>query len=203
MSISIEASPDAVFVSEQSKVLCAASAVQIALNVNGPNVDTSAARQTAIHNAEVAATTRSDSHNGGVGPLGMVAALNRLGPVKYELRIYGSRTDALRDAARAVSTTKHAVILLAWRGAHAWVMTGYRATADPTAFKDANVTGTFILDPWYPRVSSIWGRSDPPGTFQDNAEMVRNYLPWKRPEGSYPGRDGRFLALVPADAPKP
>ena len=25
------------------------------------------------------------------------------------------------------------------------------------------------------QVSSIWGRSDPPGTFQDNAEMTRNW----------------------------
>jgi hypothetical protein len=27
--------------------------------------------------------------------------------------------------------------------------------------------------------------------------MRRNYLPWDRPEGNYPGRDGRFLAVVP------
>jgi hypothetical protein len=27
--------------------------------------------------------------------------------------------------------------------------------------------------------------------------MERNYLRWKRPEGSYQGRDGKFLAIVP------
>jgi hypothetical protein len=131
----------------------------------------------------------------------MVAVLNDLGRVRYELRVYNSRAEALRDAARALSATKHAVILLAWRGAHAWVMTGYKADADPRVFKDANVTGAYIIDPWYPRVSSIWGPSDPPGAYQNAAEMRRNYLPWKRPEGKYPGRDGKFLALVPADAP--
>ena len=31
--------------------------------------------------------------------------------------------------------------------------------------------------------------------------MVRNFLPWKRPEGKYPGRDGKFLILVPVIAP--
>jgi hypothetical protein len=90
-------------------------------------------------------------------------------------------------------------VLLAWRGAHAWVMTGFRANADPAIFADAAVEGAFILDPWYPRVSRIWGPSDPPNTFQDAKEMVRNYLPWKRPEGAYPGRDGRFLYLAPVE----
>jgi hypothetical protein len=46
-------------------------------------------------------------------------------------------------------------------------------------------------------VSSIWGASDPPGTFQNLAEMKRNFLPWKRPEGKYPDRDGKFIVLVP------
>jgi hypothetical protein len=46
-------------------------------------------------------------------------------------------------------------------------------------------------------VSSIWGPSDPPGTFQDEAEMVRNFLPWRRPEGKYPDRDGRFIVMIP------
>ncbi len=27
--------------------------------------------------------------------------------------------------------------------------------------------------------------------------MERNYLPWKRPEGRYPDRDGLFIAVVP------
>jgi hypothetical protein len=89
------------------------------------------------------------------------------------------------------------VILIAWRGAHTWVMTGFRATADPTVYRDAEVTGTYIYDPWYPRVSTIWGPSDPPGTFQNQDEMDRNFLQWQRPEGPYPDRDGKYLIVVP------
>ena len=76
-------------------------------------------------------------------------------------------------------------------------MTGFRADADPAVFSDAKIAGAYILDPWYPGISSIWGPSDPPGTFQDDAEMVRNFLPWKRPEGHYPDRDGLYIAVVP------
>jgi hypothetical protein len=103
----------------------------------------------------------------------------------------------LRGAAEAILKTNSPALLLAWRGAHTWVMTGFRADADPRQFDDARIIGTYIDDPWYPWVSSIWGPSDKPGTFQDAAEMKRNFLPWKRPEGHYPGRDGNFIVLIP------
>lgn len=201
VDVNVEDHPKAVFRTEVKDIWCAAAAVQMTLNVIGPTIDTTTARQQQIHRLEVANTTRADSRSGGVGPLGMVATLNKLGSVRYELRIYRTRADALRDAARAISATGHPVILMAWYGAHAWVMTGYRADADPLRFANANVQGAYILDAWYPRVSTIWGRSDPPGTYQDAAEMKRNYLPWKRPEAHYPGLDGKFLALVPVDGP--
>jgi hypothetical protein len=200
-TVNIEASPKKVFVSELRKTWCAAAAVQIVLNINGPKIDTSLAYQTKINKLERTSTTRTDSRNGGVGPLGMVETLNQMGEVQYELRIYDTQAEALHDTARAVSATGNPVILLAWRGAHAWVMTGFKADADPTLFDDAKISGTYILDPWYPRVSSIWGRSDAPGTFQNAAEMKRNYPVWHRPEGRYPDRDGRYLAIVPAAAP--
>jgi len=201
VDVKIAIDPKAVFASEATKTWCAASAVQMALNVNGPTIDTTKAFQTRVHNLEVKRTDQQDSHNGGAGPLGMVATLNELGSVTYELRIYDTRTAAVQGAASAIAATGHPVILLAWRGAHAWVATGFRANADPNFFDSFSVSGLYILDPWYPRVSSIWGPSDPPGTFQDSAEMKRNYLPWRRPDGRYPGRDGKFLAIVPVDAP--
>jgi hypothetical protein len=131
----------------------------------------------------------------------MVQALEAYGATGYQVRAYETRADALRDAAAAISTTEEPAILLAWHGAHTWVMTGYRSDADPRIFPDAVVSGAYVLDPWYPTYSSIWGNSDRPGTFQNSAEMVRNFLPWKRPEGKYPDRDGRFLVLIPTHRP--
>ena len=199
VNVKIEPKPAAAFVSEAKNTWCAAAAVQIALNVNGTasRIDTSRARQAQIRKLEVDLTTRKDSRNGGAGPLGMVASLEKLGKVDYELHVYDTRAEALRASAKAIKRTGHAAILLAWRGAHAWVMTGYRADADPTVFANAKVSGAYIIDPWYPRISRIWGPSDKPGVFQDSAEMKRNYLPWKRPDGRYPGRDGKFLAIIP------
>jgi hypothetical protein len=134
----------------------------------------------------------------------MAEALAAYGAPGYEVRAYDSRADALFDAAVALESTHSPVILLAWRGAHTWVMNGYRADADPALFPDAKISGAYILDPWYPWNSSIWGQSDPPGTFQDQAEMKRNFLEWKRPEGTYPDRDGKFIVVMPTlPAPTP
>lgn len=199
VNLTIEPKPAAVFATEYTNKWCAAAAVQIVLNINGPagKIDTSRARQAAIRKLEVALTTRKDSRNGGAGPLGMVAALNKLGKVDYELRIFNTRDQAVLASAKAIRKTGHPVILLAWRGAHSWVMTGFKADADPVVFKNAKISGTYIIDPWYPRLSRIWGRSDKPGVFQNTAEMKRNYRAWRRPEGKYPTRDGNYLAIIP------
>jgi hypothetical protein len=58
-------------------------------------------------------------------------------------------------------------------------------------------TGAYVVDPWYPRVSSIWGHVNPPGHFYDMKGLTRNYIAWTRPEGPYPGRDGRWVAVIP------
>ncbi len=196
VDVDLLADPASAFISEEDKDLCAVAGTQIVLGMHGK------APLTKAFQRELAGRideweSRRDSHNGGWGPSAIVAALEAYGVPRYQVRAYETRQDAMLDAARTIETLRAPVILLAWRGAHTWVMTGFRADADPLVFDDAKVTGAYVQDPWYPRVSSIWGPSDPPGTFQDLAEMHRNYLPWKRPEGLYPKRDGLFIAVVP------
>jgi hypothetical protein len=196
VDIDMAADPEAVFAHELEDTWCAPAGVQITLAFLGL-ADTSHAFQRELQGRVREWESAGDSRNGNWGPSAMALALEAYGAPGYEVRGYQRRADALRDAAVAIETTHAPVILLAWRGAHTWVMTGFRADADPRLFPDATVEGAYILDPWYPWVSSIWGPSDPPGTFQDAAEMERNYLRWKRPEGHYPERDGLFIAVVP------
>ena len=196
VDVRIDADPDAVFASQITKDWCAPAGMQMVLAIHGL-ADTSEAFQRRLAGRVKEWESRQDSQNGSWGPNAMVEALDAYGARGYQLQGYATRADALRGAATALSETGSPVILIAWRGAHTWVMTGYRADADPLFFPDATVSGTYILDPWYPRVSTIWGRSDGPGVFQDADEMVRNFLPWKRPEGRYADRDGKFLILAP------
>jgi peptidase C39-like protein len=196
VDVNIVKKPKTVFASEIKNTWCAPAGVQMALAVLGL-ADTSDAFQKELQSKVRTWESRSDSHNGDWGPAAMALALEEYGAPGYEVRAYKTRNGALRDAAKAILATNSPVILLAWRGAHTWVMTGFRADADPSVFKDAKVSGTYVLDPWYPRISSIWGRSDPPGTFQNTSEMERNYLKWRRPEGHYKDRDDLYISVVP------
>jgi hypothetical protein len=196
VDVKLAEDPDSVFASQLTKDWCAPAGMQMVLAIHGL-ADTSETFQRRLAGRVKEWESRQDSQNGSWGPNAMVEALGAYGAEGYQLQGYKTRVEALRGAARALSETGSPVILIAWRGAHTWVMNGYRADADPLVFEDAIVTGTYVLDPWFPRVSTIWGRSDGPGVFQDSKEMVRNFLPWKRPEGRYPDRDGKFLILAP------
>jgi hypothetical protein len=184
------------FAHELKDTWCSPAGVTTALAILGLGAPTDAREKEIagrIHEWE----SYADSHNGDWGPAAMALALDAYGAHGYKIVAYETRADALAGAARAILDTNSPALLLAWRGAHTWVMTGFRADADPRAFDDAKVSGAYIDDPWYPWVSSIWGPSDPPGTFQDADEMKRNFLPWKRPEGLYRDRDGNFIVLIP------
>jgi hypothetical protein len=196
VDVSIVEDPEADFAHEARKDWCAPAGVQMTLAVLGL-ADTSEGFQRDLASRVREWESWDDSHNGEWGPAAMALALEAYGAPGYEIRAYKSRGDAVRDAAIALTKTNSPAILLAWKGAHTWVMTGYRADADPLLFPDAVMTGAYVLDPWYPWESTIWGQSDPPGAFQDWPEMERNFLPWKRPEGHYPDRDGKYIIVVP------
>jgi hypothetical protein len=199
VDVDIVTDHEAVFAHELRDTWCAPAGVQMTLAVLG-RAGTADDFQRELQGRVREWESYGDSHNGKWGPSAMALALDAYGAPGYEVRGYETRADALRDAAVAIETTSSPVILLAWRGAHTWVMTGFRADADPRLFRDAIVEGAYVLDPWYPWISSIWGPSDPPGTFQDGPEMERNYLRWKRPEGRYAERDGLFISVVPTVA---
>jgi hypothetical protein len=137
----------------------------------------------------------------GAEPEGWARGLGRLGYGKFEVLVEKTRAAAIRDAALALRTTGRPVGLLVWRGAHAWVMVGFRSTADPAVTSDFTVTHVRIVDVWYPRVSSIWGASVKPSTLIPVAKLKEDYLRWRRPLMRYPDKDGKFVLIVPvADA---
>ena len=201
--------PQAVFTSQITDKDCAVAGTQMVLTILGLGPPGNEF-QTEIHDRIGEWESLNDSLNGGWGPDAVRKALAAYGEPGYREYAYDSYTDALRDSAIAISEMNKPVVMFPWWGAHTWVMTGYRADADPTLFHDAKIKGAYILDPWYPRVSSIWGPSDPPGNFEKLGELERNWPAfqgppgyesigpgWTRPEGAYPDRDGRFVVLMP------
>lgn len=188
------------FVTQMNKNYCTAGAIQNMLNIIGPDVDLTTARQKQIGDTLVSLTTRQDSLNGGFGPAGWALTMTELGGGNYQLVIDATFDQAMRDATVAISRTSRPAGLLTWWGAHSWVMTGFKADSDPAQFPSTfKLSGAYIMDPYYPRVSNIWGQTLGPDTFRDMTAMAKNYIGWKRPEGRYPDRDGKWLLVIPVD----
>lgn len=190
-----------VFVHQADKDWCVAAAAQNMLNVirlveEKHKPDTSTATQRALYRRITALTTWDDSHNGGTGPGGWAALLTEEG-YPYEVRVYDTRNEALTAAVEALRATRRPVGILAWGGVHSWVLTGFKATADPASGRHWNLSTAYVIDPWYPWVSTRWPRSERPNAPRDAADLRANVRPWNLASGPYEGRDGKYLLIVP------
>jgi hypothetical protein len=185
------------FATQVSKIYCVPGAMQTMMNVMDRGA-TRASRTVQDRLYKMARRLSTDRLRGqGAEPEGWARGLERLGYGGYEVVVAGSRTGAIRAAARALRMTERPVGLLVWRGAHAWVMTGFKATADPAKTEKFEVTHVRIVDVWYPRVSSIWGASVKPNTLVPAGKLKEDYLPWRRPLMRYPDKDRRFIVVAP------
>lgn len=182
------------FVSQATKDQCVSAAMQIMLNVVGPKNDRTKTTQARLAKL---AKQLSDARDGGTEPLGWARGLERRGAGAYEVAVEKTMVRAVRRAVEALRATGRPVGLLVWRGAHSWVLHGFSATRDPAYFDDYEITGLWVSDPWYPRVSSIWGASRKPNQKITVKQLREDYLKWRRPTGRYPGMDGRWVLVEP------
>ena len=128
--------------------------------------------------ATSAADTRATgSQRKGASVRGWSAGLNQLGAGPY--RLVGTTTldEALRLAAASIRQTNRPVGLLVWRGRHAWVMSGFEATADPLRTSDYTVTAAIVMDPLYPYGSAVWGPSPKPREALTPTALGRQFVP--------------------------
>jgi hypothetical protein len=184
------------FVSEMNKVACVPAAMQTMINIMSPGADTTVATQQKLYTL-----TRRLSPNtlkgSGAEPEGWAEGLNQMGLGPYMVDVQPTRTAMIKAAARALRLTGRPVGILAWRGAHSWVMSGFKSSADPALTDAFTVSAVYIQDVWYPRISSIWGPSRPPDTLVRVGLLGEDILPWRRPTGAYIGKDGNYVLVLP------
>ena len=127
----------------------------------------------------------------------MAGTLNELGLGPYVVTSEPTRDRAITTAARALRLTGRPVGLLIWRGAHAWVMSGFEGTADPALSVDFAVTHIRV------RIRGIRGRarSGVQGRYLISriaaSKLDDDFLRWRRPTVRYPEKDGRFVLVLP------
>ena len=184
------------YVGELKDIWCVPAAMQTSMNIMDAGADTSAKTQ-----AKIFALARSiaPAPDGAAEPEAWASGLDELGYGRYLVTQKATIADAIHLAARQIRITNRPAGLMVWRGAHSWVMSGFTATADPARTSNFVVTAVRIEDVWYPRFSTIWGYSRPPDSLVPVSALPRDYLPWKRPSGAYPEKDGKFVLVVPTN----
>ncbi len=181
------------FVGEFTDTWCVAAAMQTSMNIMDTGADRSRELQSRLFKLGRSIAPAPD---GASEPEAWAQGLAQLGYGNYEVRVAGSIKGAVRIAARQIRLTGRPAGLMVWRGAHSWVMSGFDATADPAA-GDYQITAVNIEDVWYPRFSTIWGYSRKPDASYKVEDLSDDFLAWKRPRGSYPDKDGKYVVVVP------
>lgn len=161
------------FVAQYTFEWCVGASLQMALNMATDQERTTRADQGDLWEM---ARDRSFSPFGGANPRGWTAALNDLGIGPYRLVSLPTFDEALAVAAEAIRATDRPVGLVMWRGRHAWVMSGFEASADPALVDAFEVTGIRVHDPLYPHGSSVWGKSPKPNTLVSPATLAKQFV---------------------------
>jgi hypothetical protein len=185
------------FVSQTNLVQCVGASMQMMLNMLAPGADGSAKTQLRLQTIARAWSPPRPAgrERQGASVVGWAAGLNLVGAGPYFVVGTDTIEEAMLTAAIAMRTTGKPVGLLMWRGRHAWVMSGFRATADPLR-AGARVTAAIVEDPLYPRGSSVWGPSPAPGTALSIKALGRQFVP-RRSSSSYPGLAGKYVLVIP------
>jgi hypothetical protein len=175
------------YVAQANFVQCVGASMQMMLNIVGPADDRSAATQRRLQALarDLSGPTRAGFARKGASVRGWSAGLNELGAGHYQLVGTTRLDEAMRLAASAIRMTGKPVGLLVWGGRHAWVMSGFEATADPARTAAFTVTRAIVLDPLYPYGSSRWGASPKPRQAITLATLGAQFVPRRR--GTWPG----------------
>jgi len=169
------------FVAQTNFVQCVGASMQMMLNILGGS-DRTAKTQLRLQKIarDLSGPTREGFERKGASVRGWTDGLNTLEAGPY--RLVGTNTidEAMRVAARSIRETGRPVGLLVWAGRHAWVMSGFEATADPRTTSSFRVTKAVVLDPLYPYGSKQWGRSPKPREAITISTLGEQFVPRRR-----------------------
>jgi hypothetical protein len=169
------------FVPQTNFVQCVGASMQMMLNIMGGN-DRTAKTQLRLQKIarDLSGPTREGFERKGASVRGWTDGLNTLDAGPYRLVGTDTIDEAMRVAARSIRETGRPVGLLVWAGRHAWVMSGFEATADPRMTSSFRVTKAVVLDPLYPYGSKQWGRSPKPREAITISKLGEQFVPRRR-----------------------
>jgi hypothetical protein len=196
-AFSIDLYRQGAFASQKTTYYCVPASIQVMQNlIFGRPFDTSRSNQDDLY--QLARDYLIQPYWGrGAQPEGWARVVTHDGGGRYELAIRSSARAAIKVAALQLRLTGRPVGLLVWRGYHAWVMSGFTSLGDPAKMDDFTVTGVYVEDPWYPRISRTYGRGQEPDTLLSMRALSRFFLPYDQHGEGGLDKDGKYVVVVP------
>ena len=114
----------------------------------------------------------------GVDPAGWAAGLRRFVDDRYKRVASDSFASALRSAVISLRKTRLPVGITVSHGNHAWVLTGFTATADPTKTTSFKVTSVRVVGPLWGLQSRTFGYDMRPDKKLTRKQFRGFFTPW-------------------------
>ena len=191
-----------VFTTQKTWLWCTAADIQIIRNIVDRQVDHSRSSQQRYF-AYMRAHNRYDIPlKDGVDPAGWTAGLRQFVDARYRLVASRSFDSALRSAVTNLRKTNLPVAITVSHGNHAWVLTGFTATADPAATTHFTVTSVRVVGPLWGLQSRTYGYDMRPDTRLTPSQLRGFFTPWHYT--SVPmAWENRWVSVQPVGASTP
>jgi hypothetical protein len=184
------------FATQYLDASCVGATIQMTLNLVHGTRDHSKGRQL-NYLAFAAANSKYPVEDDGADPQGWALALNHFGAGSGWGWVNSSTMQsALHTAAMQIRTTGKPVGLLVHFGRHAWLMTGFEATADPQTTDDFSVTAAEVVGPLWPLGTLNGEHFDPgPQTWMATSDLARKFDAYVEPGQA--AWYGKYVMVVP------
>jgi hypothetical protein len=194
-----------VFSTQDTWLWCTAADVQIIRNISRHQTDHSRDSQQRYFDFMRVHNRYRIPVKDGVDPGGWTAGLRRYVDTRYRLVASSGFDAALRSAVTNLRRTSLPVAITVAHGDHAWVLTGFTATADPGATTRFTVTSVRVTGPLWGLQSRSYGYDMQPDTKLTPRQLAGFFTPWHY-AGVHMAWEGRWVSIQPipvAPSPRP
>lgn len=185
-----------VFTTQQSWLWCTAADVQIIRNIADGANDHSSTNQRRYFGFMRARNRYDIPVRDGVDPAGWAAGLRHYVDARYRLTANRSFDAALRSAVTNLRRTGLPVGITVAHGNHAWVLTGFSATADPARTQAFTVTSVRVVGPLWGLQSRTYGYDMRPDRRLTPKQLRGFFTPWHY-AGVRMAWEGRWVSIQP------
>jgi hypothetical protein len=183
------------FARQYTRYQCVGASLQTMRNIistvnnRGPNLQRKLWRLARAHSLYKA--------DGGADPFGWTTATT-LSSIygRYVLVAADTMTGAVKAAARGIATTGRPAGFIVWGGRHAWVISGFEATADPNDTDEYRVVTIRMADPLWPYLHARGRIVYRPGQRLYMSALRRSFTAYHDSRRD-PQIEGLFVAIVP------